>query len=109
MRPAPRGQLALAAEQPRHRLLDGRATATSSHNAKSGVPMHKWRLRAALALSLGLFTTAASSHSYDFDHNTWRADDGDGQAGRPRRQRVAYVDRTDGEEAEAPHRRCLSC
>ncbi|HJZ31930.1 MAG TPA: D-Ala-D-Ala carboxypeptidase family metallohydrolase [Hyphomicrobiaceae bacterium] len=70
--------------------------------------MHKWRLRAALALSLGLITTAANSHSYDFNHNTWRADDGDGQAGRPRRQRVAYVDRTDGEEAEVPHRRSLA-
>jgi len=70
--------------------------------------MHKWLLSSALVLSLGGLATAASSHTYDFDHNTWRADDSDRQPATARQQRVAYAYRTDGEEGEVTHRRSLA-
>jgi hypothetical protein len=42
--------------------------------------MHKRLLSIAFGLSLALFATAASSRTYDFDRNTWNADDGDRRA-----------------------------
>jgi Peptidase M15 len=71
--------------------------------------MHKRLLIVALGLSLGLITTAASSRTYDFEHNSWHTDDSDrSSASAPRRHRVAYAYRSDGEEAEPLNRRSVT-
>jgi hypothetical protein len=72
--------------------------------------MHQRLVSVALALSLGLFATAASSRTYDFDRNTWRAEDGDREASlRPRPRRVAYAYRSDGDtDSDAIHRRSVT-
>ena len=71
--------------------------------------MHKRLLIVALGLSLGLITTAASSRTYDFEHNSWHADDGDrSSSSAPRRHRVAYAYRSDGEEADPLNHRSVT-
>lgn len=71
--------------------------------------MHKRLLTVALGLSLGLASTTASSRTYDFDHNTWGAEDGDRQtSSSPRRQAVAYAYRSDGEESDDMRRRSVT-
>ena len=68
------------------------------------------RLRTvALGLALGLITTAASSRTYNFEHNTWTAEDGERRPSASHRQRVAYAYRSDGgEQGEALHRRSVT-
>jgi Peptidase M15 len=69
--------------------------------------MHKRLLGLALGLSFGLISTTASSRTYDFDHNTWRADDGDQQI--TSRHRVAHAYRAEsGEESEGLARRSVT-
>ena len=65
--------------------------------------MHKRLFSVAFGLSLALFATAASSRTYDFDRNTWSADDGDRRASSAsHRHRAAYAYRSEGgEEAES--------
>mgnify|MGYP003694484099 CR=1 FL=1 len=71
--------------------------------------MHKRLLIVALGLSLGLITTRASSRTYDFDHNSWHADDSDrSSSSAPRRHRVAYAYRSDAEEAEPLNHRSVT-
>jgi hypothetical protein len=71
--------------------------------------MHKRLLIVAFGLSLGLITTTASSRTYDFEHNSWHADDSDrSTSSTPRRHRVAYAYRSDGEEAEPLNRRSVT-
>jgi Peptidase M15 len=71
--------------------------------------MHKRLLSVAFGLSLGLFATAASSRTYDFDRNTWSADDGDRRASSgSHRHRAAYAYRADGDEAEPIPRRSVT-
>jgi uncharacterized protein YcbK (DUF882 family) len=70
--------------------------------------MHKRLLGLALGLSFGLITTTASSRTYDFDHNTWRGEDGDRQLGY-HRHRVARAYRAEGgEESEGLARRSVT-
>jgi len=71
--------------------------------------MHKRLLTVALGLSLGLGTTTASSRTYDFERNTWSADDSDRQtSASAQRQRVAYAYRSDGEETDGIVRRSVT-
>ena len=72
--------------------------------------MHKRLLSVAFGLSLALFATAASSRTYDFDRNTWSADDGDRRASSAsHRHRAAYAYRAEGgEEAEPIPRRSVT-
>src|SRR4029077_2695838 len=88
---------------PPHRRAPRRPQVTI---ARLGVPMHKRLLTVALGLSLGLGTTTASSRTYDFERNTWSADDSDRQtSASAQRQRVAYAYRSDGEETDGIVRR----
>ena len=71
--------------------------------------MHKRLLIVALGLSLGLITTAASSSTYNFEQNTWNAEDGDQRSSSHQRHRVAYAYRTEGgEETEPLNRRSVT-
>jgi hypothetical protein len=70
--------------------------------------MHKRLCIVALGLSLGLITTAASSRTYNFEQNTWAADDGDRSSASAHRHRVAYAYRSEGEEAEPLNRRSVT-
>ena len=71
--------------------------------------MHKRLLIVALGLALGLTTTTASSRTYDFEHNSWHADDSDRPAAAaPRRHRVAYAYRSDAAETEPLQRRSVT-
>ena len=77
--------------------------------------MHKRLLTAAIGIALGLLTTAANARTYDFDHNTWSAEDGDNN-GRSHRSRQrhrstdeARAERSDGEnEGERIQRRSVT-
>jgi Peptidase M15 len=70
--------------------------------------MHKRLCIVALGLSLGLICTAASSRTYNFEHNTWTADDGDRRSSSSHRHRVAYAYPEGGEQGEPMHRRSVT-
>jgi uncharacterized protein YcbK (DUF882 family) len=70
--------------------------------------MHKRLLIVALGLSLGLIATSASSRTYNFEQNTWSAEDGERRSSS-HRHHVAYAYRSEGgEETESLQRRSVT-